>query len=526
VTTFTYTGAVQQYVVPDGVYLLAVTVRGARGQSGANTPIGTLGYGGISAAPAQVTGVLAVTPGETLQVYVGGSGAVGGWNGGGAPGAGNSSCGAGGRGGGASDIRQGGTGLAARKIVAAGSAGGGGGSGGHDGGAGGAAGASGSGSVPGTAGTQVAGGTTGGAAAAGGVGAAPGGGGGGGGYYGGGGGAGGGAFLGGSGGGGGSSYTGGVTSGVVSAAGTGSDDGSVTITPLNTPPAAPTLVSMASGETVDIHVTNRATHIHSDINGDPQAAFDIRYRLVGDPTWTTVNVATTAQWYDFPADSLTAGAWERQVRTYDTADVGPWSPSGYFTAAESPGAPTIISPADGATIIEQHTTVDWSTGSQEAYQVRRVADDGAGEPDTDVIYFDSGEVTSVSLRSLMLDFETNHRTEHVQVRVKDDSLWSSWTSVAVDIDYDIPPVPSYALAGDTATGSLLVTVTNPAPGAGELDTDHNDIYIDDGQGEERKATAVAVDGTWRYWTPVSGRDYTGHVRVVAVAANGTTASSS
>ncbi len=110
VTTFSYTGGMQTYVVPLGVTSLEMDLFGAAGY-------GDLGQGGRCKAE------LAVTPGETLNIYVGGAGTStgGGFNGGGTPGT-NATYGGGG---GASDIRQGGTGLANRIIVA----GGGGGSG-------------------------------------------------------------------------------------------------------------------------------------------------------------------------------------------------------------------------------------------------------------------------------------------------------------------------------------------------------------------------------------------------------------
>ena len=110
VSTFDYTGGMQTYVVPPGVTTLHMELFGAAGY-------GNLGYGG------RVEAVLNVTPGETLNIFVGGEGTAttGGYNGGGNAG-GSSSYGAGG---GASDVRQGGTALADRIIVA----GGGGGSG-------------------------------------------------------------------------------------------------------------------------------------------------------------------------------------------------------------------------------------------------------------------------------------------------------------------------------------------------------------------------------------------------------------
>ena len=124
-TTFDYTGGMQTYIVPTGVTTMHMELYGAGGH-------GDLGYGG------KVEAVLTVTPGETLNIFVGGIGAgtTGGYNGGGVPGSGLNY----GGGGGASDVRQGGAGLGDRIIVA----GGGGGSGsncgtftaegGHDGG--------------------------------------------------------------------------------------------------------------------------------------------------------------------------------------------------------------------------------------------------------------------------------------------------------------------------------------------------------------------------------------------------------
>ncbi len=128
VTTFLYTGAPATYVVPPGVTSVQVEVWGAQGQALTDEQYdkSTGGLGGYA------IGNLVVTPGEILNVYVGGTGteAVPGFNGGALGGFGTPSDGDAGRagsGGGASDVRQGGAGLANRRIV-----GGGGGGGGRD----------------------------------------------------------------------------------------------------------------------------------------------------------------------------------------------------------------------------------------------------------------------------------------------------------------------------------------------------------------------------------------------------------
>ncbi len=143
--TFSYTGASESFQVPAGVTAIQVDAYGAEGGAGDDGAIPGLG--------GRATSVVCVTPGETLQVYVGGQGesletvdagleepeaadapgtdgvgaqavgAAGGFNGGGDALEGDDNTGGGG--GGASDVRRG-TALDARLVVAGGGGGGGG----------------------------------------------------------------------------------------------------------------------------------------------------------------------------------------------------------------------------------------------------------------------------------------------------------------------------------------------------------------------------------------------------------------
>ncbi len=122
--TFNYTGNQQSWIVPSGVFSITVECWGAQGQNALTGAIGGKG--------AYVKGILSVTPGETLNFFVGGQS---GYNGGGNGGInGNTDYGGpppgtyGGNGGGASDIRQGGIAHSNRVAVA-----GGGGGAGHNG---------------------------------------------------------------------------------------------------------------------------------------------------------------------------------------------------------------------------------------------------------------------------------------------------------------------------------------------------------------------------------------------------------
>lgn len=136
-TTFNYTGAVQTYTVPAGVTSIQVEAWGAQGGDNFSSTGGLGGY---------ISGDLTVTPGQVLDIYVGGQN---GYNGGGAGGSGSGSIGYNGmNGGGASDVRTSGGGLADRLVVAGGGGGAGrgdcvsqhGGAGGYPGGTGGQAG--------------------------------------------------------------------------------------------------------------------------------------------------------------------------------------------------------------------------------------------------------------------------------------------------------------------------------------------------------------------------------------------------
>ena len=119
--TFEFTGSQQSFVVPPGVNSIHIEAWGAEGAT--VVPDAPAGLGGFA------EGDLNVTPGQTLEIFVGGQGCVqtvstlgcGGFNGGGD--AGGIEPGRGG-GGGASDVRISPATLNDRAIVAAGGGGG------------------------------------------------------------------------------------------------------------------------------------------------------------------------------------------------------------------------------------------------------------------------------------------------------------------------------------------------------------------------------------------------------------------
>ncbi len=125
--TFSYTGASQTYTVPAGIHYLAVDAKGASGGIDDLFPA----FASVGGCGGRTKSVLVVTPGEILNIYIGGKGLNsstrlhnGGYNGGGLSGV-VSPFGQAGSGGGGTDIRIGGTTAVNRVIIAAGGGGGG-----------------------------------------------------------------------------------------------------------------------------------------------------------------------------------------------------------------------------------------------------------------------------------------------------------------------------------------------------------------------------------------------------------------
>jgi len=155
VATFSATGTNQAFTVPAGVSGIVAELFGARGGAGFVAPFTVPVSSQPGADGGHATATLAVTPGQNLEVAVGGhgiDGAAGGFNGGGDGSVGPGGCCSGGGGGGATDVRAGACattltcGLVDRVLVAGGGGGAGGGSnatttGGAGGGTAGAAGA-------------------------------------------------------------------------------------------------------------------------------------------------------------------------------------------------------------------------------------------------------------------------------------------------------------------------------------------------------------------------------------------------
>jgi hypothetical protein len=221
----------------------------------------------------------------------------------------------------------------------------------------------------------------------------------------------------------------------------------------NSAPNAPTLVGPVGGTVVNRAITQRFSWTVSDPDlGDSQSKYDLQYRTVGSSTWTTVTQQTPSQFRDFTGSTFAAADYEWQVRTYDAQGTqGPWSASGFFTAADPPAGATIITPTNGSVIGQSTATLTWSVPNQDAFEVRKVAD-LAGAPDTATVYWASPTVVNPVTRNYDVPFQTNNRYEHVQVRIRYSGIWTDWATVRVQVSYTPPAKPIVTAVGVDALG--------------------------------------------------------------------------
>jgi hypothetical protein len=294
---------------------------------------------------------------------------------------------------------------------------------------------------------------------------------------------------------------------------------------LNQPPNAPALVSPVGNVVVDRGITQRLSWTFSDPDtGDSQSKFDLQWRL-GAGAWTTITTTTPNNYTDVSGGTFPAGSIEWQVRTYDSVGVvGPWSASGFFTAASPPPAPVITVPVNNSVIAVITSAVTWSAPNQDSYELRRVADlAGAADPTT--VYYDSGEVVEPATRTRSVDFPTNSRYEHVQVRVKYQGLWSTWADARVQISWLPPTVPTIALVPSDALAKINIAWTNPAPGGATPATAYNDIYRRKSGTSDwtRIATNLPQNSNYDDYGVASGQAY--DYKVVAVSTTTTTSDS-
>lgn len=461
-TQLSYTGAVQTFVVPDGVTSIALDLYGAQG-GGAQG-----GLGG------RLQRTITVTPGESLYVYVGGQGTApggtgtafipGGFNGGGrgAPGGASGEYINGGSGGGGTDVRQGGTALSNRVATAGGGAGASSDRAGAPGGASVAtSGESNDGTSHGKGGTQDAGGSGGygvygtagnGSLGVGGDGDDPSGGGGGGGFYGGGG-------------------ASGPFAGAGGASNQGFSDGTLVIgqrsgnglavLTYNLPPTAPTVSYPNGGE-----VLGAQTYTIDWTDGSaPEggAVYDVELTRDNGATWTRLVTGLVGSSYAYDFTNVSPSTTCRvRVRLRDAAgQTTAWDESNtnfevYHNKA--PLAPTNLAPSGGVSLdraVSQQFSWkhnDPESLAQSAYTLRY-------KITTDTVWTTLAKTTTTSQFRDIAGGTFAAGNYEWQVQTFDSGgLASPWSASEFFTAGDVPPGPTITTPAANSTVSTDVGV--------------------------------------------------------------------
>lgn len=228
----------------------------------------------------------------------------------------------------------------------------------------------------------------------------------------------------------------------------------------NRRPLAPTTEFPPS---VNKDATNRFSWVHNDQDGDDQQGYQLRYRVQGTATWTTVTAESPNPWRDIAAGTFAAGLYEGQVRTQDAGGYGEWSETAQWEALAAPDGPAIIDPTVGETISTDERAVTYSAAEQDEREWRVLSDLAGAPDDTNILAGPTSEVTSIS-RTFTVNYAAfDGMTVHTQVRVKRSGLWSEWGTVSNPVSLTLPATPTANVDDEASAGALVVWADHPAP---------------------------------------------------------------
>lgn len=285
----------------------------------------------------------------------------------------------------------------------------------------------------------------------------------------------------------------------------------------NQAPTVPMNLSPSGGAPKDRASVIRLSWQHNDANNDPQAKFDLQWRLQGAQTWNTVTQVTTNQYWDAPANTFPRGTIEWQVRTYDQAGLSsPYSNIQTFFAGDKPANPIITDPASGAIVPVANPVVQWSSVGQTGYHVKLLDINNN-------LLWEVQENSTNKAQTVLYNLQNN--TDYkIQVAIKNaDNLWSDFVTSNIHVSYTPPAVP--IVSTTKGEGIITITIDNPTPTGTQPNVSYNEVYRRK-QGEStwtRIATNIPADASFVDYTPASGQVYEYFVR--AWGTNGTYADS-
>ncbi|MGG1571591.1 hypothetical protein [Fictibacillus sp. NRS-1165] len=233
----------------------------------------------------------------------------------------------------------------------------------------------------------------------------------------------------------------------------------------NIGPTTPTNLSPANGVSIDISEIQRFTWVHND--SDAQSRYEIRWRVQGTSTWTTVTKDTTDQFHNFNGNTFPNDDIEWQVRTYDQSQqASPWSVLGVFFGANPSDRPEIISPVPNESISTSNPVVQWSSIDQESFDLE------VWQGGTQV--WDLERVSGNKAQTIDYNLSTG-QTYEIRLRVKNfGGVWSDYASVTINTEFTSPSQANVELMIDEERGSISIDIENPSNSP--IIAIHNNIY--------------------------------------------------
>lgn len=278
----------------------------------------------------------------------------------------------------------------------------------------------------------------------------------------------------------------------------------------NQAPTSPTNLS-PSGTIKDRASVIRLSWQHNDANLDPQAQFDLQWRLQGYATWNTVSQVTINQYYEVPANTFPKGVIEWQVRTYDQAGLSsPYSSISVFNTGDKPSNPTITEPTNGAIVPIANPTVQWSSVGQTGYHLKILDINNNLLWETIKTSTNKAETIQYSLEN-----ESDYK---ILLAIKNaDGLWSDFVTIQILVSYTPPAKPTVSIEKSEAT--ITLNISHPTPIFPQPSVTSVDIYRRK-QGE-LNWQRIAMDLLINFvdYTLASGKTYEYKVR--AYGNNGT-----
>ena len=277
----------------------------------------------------------------------------------------------------------------------------------------------------------------------------------------------------------------------------------------------PTPTRPVGGEVQNLQETIRFRWNHNSLLN--QESFELRYRVTGSSSWTTVQEDTNNSYYDLPPNTLTTNEYEWQVRTTSEYDfVSPWSLAQVFYAAHVPPSPVFMTPIEGETIGISDLHIEWDSIDQDRYEFELL------DSDNNIIWSVAKLSTSqeISIDNIL----ENNQSYTLRLRVgQPGSLASSWTEINISVDYTAPALPILTLTPDKETGSIEVDIHNPPPTGTEPTPTHQELFRREDGGGWIKLANLLPNSKYVDYTPASGKTY--DYRVIVYGDNDTSITS-